>query len=77
MEKEGHSSVIILQIVLRFAAVSGCPKLSELYIFTVGIGSAIGMQRGRAKAPEWEMSGKPRATSLHKEETAPRGHGAC
>ena len=77
MEKKGHSSGIILQIVLRFAAVSGSPKVSELYIFTDGIGSAIWMQRDRAKAPEWEMSGKSGATSLHKVETAPCGHGAC
>lgn len=77
MEKKGHSSGIILQLGLLFAAVSGSPKVSELYIFTDGIGSAIWMQRGRAKAPEWEMSGKSGATSLHKEETSPHGHGAC
>jgi hypothetical protein len=77
MEKEGHSSDIFLRLGLLFAAVSDSPKVSELYMFTVGIGSAIGMQRGQAKAPDWEMSGKSGATSLHSEETAPHGHGAC
>ena len=52
MEKEGHSSGIILQLGLLFAAVSGSPKVSELYNFTVRISSAIGMQRGQAKASE-------------------------
>lgn len=72
MEKEGHSSGIILRLELLFAAVSGSWKISELDLFTVGIGAAIEMQSGPVKAPKRETSGKAGATSLSLAETTPR-----
>ena len=68
MEKEGHSSGIILRLE-RLVASGFCGlKVSELDLFTDGIGAETGVQRELAKSPKRETRGKAGATSLHREE---------